>query len=267
MPFWSMRTGPTPSISENSEPLASTISHAISDGVLLVSFMSTRKTIESIRPSVLEICKKNATSGQIMQSCIGTGFLIHRSWAVTCAHVIKKFTAKELSIRYHLNANGDVASGSFKIQAIKKVPDVDLALLEVSQVVGRPHRPVHMDHSPDRWVGEPVFSAGYPLGTRIQETSRSRVVMVTSGIIGDIVQDVNPTTNVAYILDITAHPGCSGAPIFTAQGAIGVLDAGHAVFAASARSAAQLTRIGVGHARAIPIEFALAHLRTLGVRI
>lgn len=225
--------------------------------------MSIRNTIKDYRPSVFEVCLKRNTHGVTEYLGKGTGFLIADDLVVTCDHVVDGVPDTDLGIRYHLNVNNEVAAGHYGISAVHRFPADDLALLEVNKVLGMPHRAFSLGVNSDVEVGEEVYSAGYPLGDSIQSTSETRVCFVSRGVMAGEATDViggDPPQDMRrnLILDITAHPGCSGAPVFLPNGTVvGVLNAGHPVYAATEENGAACERIGIGHAVAIPVD----HLR------
>lgn len=142
-------------------------------------------------------------------SGLGSGFIIHPDgYAITNAHVIQG----ETKIKATVFAQGDLDFKRINIDDVKIIavnPQIDLALLKLTNPEGKPFKTVFLQGKESLEVGEDVFAIGNPLGLE-----RS----LSTGVIATTQRNFDGMTYVQTTAEI--NPGNSGGPLFNSRGEV-----------------------------------------------
>jgi len=154
----------------------------------------------SVRISVTDKGKQiRSASGVVVASKMRNGVRV--SHVITNAHVVEVEGGLADRIDVLLDRKGQTFQTRAKVLAVGKVPDVDLALLEVS---GLEVRPAALIQDRDLELGDEVIAVGAPYGKGLS---------VSSGIVSQL--DLDETgTAIALKTDAPIGYGASGGGIF-----------------------------------------------------
>jgi S1-C subfamily serine protease len=168
-------------------------------------------TVQKVYPSAVRV--QIAAAGEVVRSASGIAFAREdgRTYVLTNAHVVDPNRAWAAPIELHVLASGARAPLAARVLARGRVPDVDLAVLEV-QDASIPVTPVASDDRLD--LGEDLVVIGAPFGKGLS---------VAAGIVSQV--EYEPAENAraprvptSLKTDAAIGYGSSGAGVFDVPG-------------------------------------------------
>jgi S1-C subfamily serine protease len=229
------------------------------------------EVVAKVKPSVVGIGLYDALGVQTHQ-LRGTGFVFGDGTLVaTNYHVISQ-KLDPLKVQYHIVFSGSGRQPTIhKAEIIAKDLDHDLAILKLSTVL----TPIKLAASNYVEDGTEVLLTGFPIGAVLGLYPATH-----RGIVAATTPDVIPTAHssrlsinmldrlekkfMIYQLDITAYPGNSGSPLYTADSGevIGILNK---VFVKESKETVLEKPSGISYA--IPVKYLTQLAKRKGIEV